>query len=68
MAERLENSHPGIHTQPVDVLCCSAQHSIGTDKLAEIIRNMLSFDEPGYDDDIIDWDTSLPDVSKHDRF
>lgn len=65
MAERLEKSLPGIHTQPVDVLCCSAQNSVGVDDLVEVIRGMLSIDGQGFDidnDDVVDWDTSLPDA------
>lgn len=62
MASQLEKSHPGIHTQPVNVMCCSAEQSVGTDELAEAIRGMLSGDERDYDDDIVDWDTSLPDA------
>ena len=61
MAAQLEKSHPGIHTQPMDVLCCSATQSIGTDELAEAIRGMLSAGLHDYDDGIVDWDTSLPD-------
>jgi hypothetical protein len=63
MAESIEKEHPGIHTQPVDVLCCSAASGAGVGELAEAIRSMLSPDSSHsvYDDDIFDWDTSLPD-------
>lgn len=41
MSASLEKSHPAIHTQPVDILCCSAKDNEGVDTLADVIRDML---------------------------
>lgn len=61
MAKELKKSHPGIHTTPVDILCCSAQDNVGVNSLQDAIRSMLYTDNFYEDDDIVDWDTSLPD-------
>jgi hypothetical protein len=66
MAERLEKSHPGIHTQPLDILCCSAEHNVGVNELAELIRDVLKkMDGVDASDDVnnvVDWEMSLPDA------
>lgn len=65
MAEQLHKSLPGIHVPPLDVMCCSAKDNVGVDNLAESIRDILALDGPSYhdiSDDVVDWDTSLPDA------
>lgn len=61
MAESLEKEHPEVHAQPLDVLCCSAETGEGVDELSAGIRSILQGDQVGADDDVLDWDTSLPD-------
>ena len=60
MAESLEKEHPEVHSQPLDVLCCSAETGEGVEELRESIRSVLQGDLDADDDDIFDWDTSLP--------
>lgn len=64
MADNLEKEHPGVHTPPVAVHCCSAESGEGLQGLMETVAMLL--DEDGADDagtdveDVFDWDTSLP--------
>ena len=63
MAENLEQEHPGVHSQPLDVLCCSAETGEAVDELSGSIRSVLQGDQQADgDDDVLDWDTSLPET------
>lgn len=70
MAANLEKEYPEIHTQPQDVLCCSAETGEGVDQLRDSIRGVLQGDEYDGDEDVFDWDTSLPEAHPEgkDRF
>ena len=63
MAATLEAEHPGIHVPPAAVHCCSAASSDGVPELMASIAAVLDVDaahDDDEDDDIVEWDTSLP--------
>lgn len=67
MAQTLQIENPDIHVPPVDLICCSAITNNGVPALMTAIAGQLT-SQPDDDDldDIVDWDTSLPETD--DRF